>query len=111
MINEGTERRKRPFCSVAAEISHTVARVSPAIAEFVPRLSFILDDLSHVTDEELERRALGLVPVLTLWALRDARDPKRLPMSLGRWAGTMATLLRAPNGREALWTLDQVIGS
>ncbi|HKY35150.1 MAG TPA: Rpn family recombination-promoting nuclease/putative transposase [Polyangiaceae bacterium] len=80
-------------------------------AELIPRLSFVLDDLSHLTDEELEGRALGLVPVLTLWALRDARSPERLAKSLGHWVRTMAELLHAPNGREALWTLFRYIGA
>ena len=79
------------------------------LSELIPRLSFVLDDLSRVTDEELEQRALGLLPLLTLWALRDARSPDRLAGSLGRWAGAMAELLRAPNGREALWTLFRYI--
>jgi len=79
------------------------------IEELIPRLSFVLDDLSSVTDEELERRALGLVPTLTLWALRDVRNPVRLAESLWRWVGAMAELGRAPNGREALWTIFRYI--
>jgi hypothetical protein len=81
------------------------------VSELIPRLGFVLDDLSHLTDEELEGRALGLMPVLTLWALRDARSPERLARSLGRWAGTMAELLHAPKGREALWTLFRYIAA
>lgn len=80
-----------------------------AIVELIPRLSFVLDDLSHVTDEQLESRALGLFPALSLWALRDTRNPTRLIQSLGYWAGAMVALLRAPNGREALWTLFRYI--
>ena len=91
------------------ELFDTELVAEAGLSDLVPRLSFILDDLSHVTDDELERRALGLVPVLTLWALRDARNPTRLSMSLGRWAATMATLLQAPNGREALWTIFRYI--
>jgi predicted transposase/invertase (TIGR01784 family) len=79
------------------------------IAELIPRLSFVLDDLSQITDEQLESRALGLLPALSLWALRDARNPVRLVQSLGHWAAAMAELLRAPNGREALWTLFRYI--
>jgi predicted transposase/invertase (TIGR01784 family) len=79
------------------------------LTELIPRLGFVLDDLTHVTDEELERRALGLLPLLTLWALHDARSPERLARSLRRWAGAMAELVGAPNGREALWTLFRYI--
>jgi len=77
--------------------------------ELIPRLSFVLDDLSHVTDEVLERRALGLIPTLTLWALRDARSPARRKRSLGRWGRLMAKLLAAPNGREALAAIFRYI--
>jgi hypothetical protein len=68
----------------------------------IPRLSFVLDDLSNVSDGELERRALGLVPTLTLWALRDARSPAALTQSLRRWVAAIKELAGAPNGREAL---------
>jgi flagellar biosynthesis/type III secretory pathway protein FliH len=75
----------------------------------IPRLSFVLDDLGKVTDEELERRALGLLPTLTLWAFRDVRNPARLARSLWRWVAAMTELGNAPNGREALWTILRYI--
>ena len=80
-----------------------------AVAHLVPRLEFVLDDLSRLTDQQLESRALGLLPGLTLWALRDARNPDRLVSSFGHWASAMADLLRAPTGREALGTLFRYI--
>lgn len=79
------------------------------VARLVPRLGFVLDDISHLSDHELERRALGLVPALTLWALRDARSNERLVPAFARWASAMALLLRAPNGPEALRTLFRYI--
>lgn len=79
------------------------------LQELIPRLSFVLDDLSGLSDEQLEARALGLVPALTLWALRDARNPTRLVRTVAHWAEAMAELLRAPNGREALWTIFRYI--
>ena len=79
------------------------------VLELVPRLGFVLDDLSHLTDEQLENRALGLMPALTLWALRDSRSRDRLVRSIGHWANAMAELLRAPNGREALRTIFRYI--
>lgn len=75
------------------------------IAPYVPRLSFILDDISHITDEELAARAMGWLPTLTLWALRDARRPPRLLTSLGRWASVMRAMAAAETGREALMTI------
>lgn len=79
------------------------------LSELIPRLSFVLDDLSRVTDDELEQRALGLLPTLTLWALRDARSPTRLSRSIERWLHAMADLIAAPNGREAFWTIFRYI--
>ena len=79
------------------------------ISELIPRLGFVLDDLSQVSDEELAARALGLLPLLTLWALRDARSPERLERSFARWASTMAALLEAPDGREAFGTIFRYI--
>jgi len=73
----------------------------PEILRLIPRLGFVLDDISHLSDEALADRALGVVPALTLWALRDARSPTRLVQSLDHWASAMAELLLAPNGREA----------
>jgi predicted transposase/invertase (TIGR01784 family) len=81
------------------------------LSEFVPRLRFVLDDLRHVTDEELLRRALGLLPTLALWLLRDARNPTRFAHSLGRWTATLAKLRAAPNGREAFWTIFRYIAA
>jgi hypothetical protein len=83
----------------------------PQIRPLIPRLSFVLDDISRLSDEALAERALGLVPALTLWAFRDARNPARLLGSFHHWANAMAELLAAPNGREALWTIFRYISS
>jgi len=72
------------------------------VGHLVPRLSFVLDDLSHVSDAELESRVLGLVPALTLWALRNARTPERLERSIQHWAKALGELWAAPNGAEAV---------
>jgi predicted transposase/invertase (TIGR01784 family) len=77
----------------------------PTIAVHVPRFSFALDDISHLSDHDLTERALGVVPTLTLWALRDARQPGQVAKSLGRWRGWFDALLRAESGREALVTI------
>ena len=81
----------------------------PEILPLIPRLGFVLDDISQLSDEALEERALGLVPSLTLWALRDARSPARLVRSFSHWANAMAELLAAANGKEAIWTIFRYI--
>jgi predicted transposase YdaD len=75
------------------------------VGELLPRFGFLLDDLSRLPDEALRARAMGMVPTLTLWALRDGRDPKRLLVSLERWAHLINALSRAPSGRDALFAL------
>lgn len=79
--------------------------LEPALAQYVPKLRFLLDDISHMSDETLAARALGFVPTLTLWALRDARTPERLLRSLTTWAAAMNALVAAESGREALLTI------
>jgi predicted transposase YdaD len=78
---------------------------APGVAPHVPRLSFVLDDISRLSDDALAARALDLLPTLTLWALRDARRPRAVERSMARWLGTMQALLQAESGREALLTI------
>jgi hypothetical protein len=77
----------------------------PQLAALVPQFHFILDDVSHATDAELQRRALNaaesIVPV-ALWALRDARSGERIQTALSVWIRVVAQVLEAPSGAEAL---------
>jgi predicted transposase YdaD len=77
----------------------------PELSTLVPRLSFVLDDVSQLSDDELSKRALGAAVTLGLWALRDSRQPERLLASLPHFAGLIADLLRAPSGRDAVQAL------
>lgn len=70
-----------------------------AVGESIPRLSFVLDDLRNVDDEALERRALGVVPTLTLCALRNARSPAALAQSLSRPSAVTLTAQRRNSER------------
>lgn len=75
------------------------------VACYVPRLRFFLDDISRLSDDELTARALGMLPTLALWALRDARRPGRIERSLPRWTKVLQSLLAAESGAEALTTI------
>ncbi|HKY41324.1 MAG TPA: Rpn family recombination-promoting nuclease/putative transposase [Polyangiaceae bacterium] len=79
------------------------------IAELTPRLSFMLDDLTELSDETLEARQLALEPLLALWALRDARSRKRLEQAIEHWVPLLARLFDSPDGQQALWTLLRYI--
>jgi phosphoribosyl-ATP pyrophosphohydrolase len=64
----------------------------PELAPHLPQLAFLVDDLSQLTDEELEARNLGDFATLALWSLRDSRSPKRLLRSLSYWASALQRL-------------------
>ena len=80
-----------------------------AAHDLVPRLSFVLDDLTDQTDEALEARHMGLEALLALWVLRDARNRRRLEAAVEHWVPALARLLDGPNGRQAIWTLFRYI--
>jgi hypothetical protein len=82
--------------------------ISPAPASIdgveplVPGLEILVEDLAHLSNEDLHDRALAAFPKLVLWALRDARDAAQLERNLGFWAATFAEALAAPSGIEAV---------
>ena len=74
---------------------------NPSFHDFVPDFRFCLDDISHVSDEDLRRRSLGAASILTMWALRDARHPDRLLDTLQHFADLIQQLRADPGGRNA----------
>ena len=73
-----------------------------ALVEHVPRFRFVLEDVSHESDEAL--RARGMTPLgrLALWCFRHARQPHELVRGLGAWLELVQEVRRAPDGRAAL---------
>lgn len=69
---------------------------------FVPGFEIIVEDLAHVTNEELEALALETFPELVLRALRDARDIEQLDRNIADLARLAAKLLAAPSGIAAV---------
>jgi predicted transposase YdaD len=82
--------------------------ISPAPASIdgveplVPGLEILVEDLAHLSNEDLHARALAAFPKLVLWALRDARDAAQLERNIGFWTATFAEALAAPSGIEAV---------
>lgn len=72
------------------------------VAPYVPNFQFVLEDLSHETDEHLHARAITALARLSLWCLRHAREPWELVDRLGAWADLVTEVRRAPNGMAAL---------
>lgn len=77
----------------------------PELAALVPRFSLIVEDLAHVSNDELTARSLAAFPKLALWLLRDARDPERLLANLVYWAWAFQETSRARTGTKSLATL------
>ena len=72
------------------------------LAPHVPRFRFILEDISHETDEALRARAITALARLSLWCLRHAREPWELVDRLGAWVDLAREVRRAPHGMAAL---------
>jgi predicted transposase/invertase (TIGR01784 family) len=85
---------------------HELISPNPAsledMARFVPGFEIIIEDLAHVTNEELEARALETFPELVLRTLRDARDIEQLDRNIGDLARLAGRLLAAPSGIAAV---------
>ena len=79
-----------------------VLQAVPELEACLPSLHFIVDDISHLSDEQLRQRALDAVTKLALWAMRDGRAPARLLESFGHWADLLNELEDAADGGEAL---------
>jgi hypothetical protein len=72
------------------------------LAPHVPSFRFVLEDISHETDEALRARAITALARLSLWCLRHAREPWELVDRLGGWLDLVREVRRAPHGAAAL---------
>ena len=72
------------------------------IAPHVPRFRFLLEDLSSVSEEALQRRAMSALGRLALWCLKNARTPEEIVRRMRGWADLVREVARAPNGIGAL---------
>jgi predicted transposase/invertase (TIGR01784 family) len=84
---------------------HDMITPSPALAgvtELVPGFKLLVDDLAHLTNEQLKARALATFPKLVLWALRDARNADRLLDNLVHWVHEFGEELKTASGIKAM---------
>ena len=86
----------------------------PGLAPFVPHLSMLVEDLSLRSNEDLRSLVATAFSVVTLWLLRDARDPARLLANIDHYCDAVAAVLQAPSGQAAfiqlLSYIDYVCG-
>lgn len=73
-----------------------------AVAGYVPAFRFILEDISHESDEALKARAITALARLALFCLRHAREPGELVARLRGWADLVHEVRKAPGGAAAL---------
>jgi predicted transposase YdaD len=81
----------------------------PGLAELIPSFSLLLDDLAHLSNEQLKRRALDAFPKLALWLMRDARNASIFLDNFAEWTEVFRAALRAPDGMEAVMLLLRYI--
>lgn len=75
------------------------------VAALVPRFTMIVEDLVHLSDDDLAARARTPFQQLALRLLRDARDPARLLARFDTWGPLIAEAGRARSGPDDLRTL------
>ncbi|MFV8749588.1 Rpn family recombination-promoting nuclease/putative transposase [Nannocystaceae bacterium ST9] len=81
----------------------------PELAQFVPSFRLLVEDLAHLSNDDLKARTLAVFPKLVLWLLRDARREDELLRNLATWAHALREAARTPNGMESMLVLMRYI--
>ncbi|MFO7561363.1 MAG: Rpn family recombination-promoting nuclease/putative transposase [Enhygromyxa sp.] len=81
----------------------------PSVIPFVPSFEILVEDLAHLSNEDLRSRALTAFHQLALYLLRDARDIEGLVRNALLWADAATDALRTPNGMEAVALLFRYV--
>jgi hypothetical protein len=76
-----------------------------------PNLVFIVDDLFHQSDAQLQSRPLGPFPKLALWALRDGRSVATILRTMPAWVATIREAALAPDKNRTFAHLSNYIGA
>ena len=84
------------------EILDADAETLSAVAAHVPAFRFVLEDISHETDEALRARAITALGRLALFCLRHSREPEELVRRMRSWADLVGEIRRSPGGAAAL---------
>ena len=84
------------------DVVDPIVRETPELLRLTPRFEFLVEDISHMTDEEVRARTADAFGRLALLSLRDARNRRRLVAGLRRWGDLFRAILRRPEGSRAL---------
>jgi hypothetical protein len=72
------------------------------VAAHVPAFRFVLEDISHESDEALRARAITALGRVALFCLRHAREPEELVARMRSWHELVVEVRRAPAGVAAV---------
>ena len=81
------------------------AELAKALAPFLPRFRFVLDDLSMRSDEQLLSRDLSALAQVTLGALKYGKTSYLTDRFVPAWANSIRALLEQPKGFVELDTI------
>jgi hypothetical protein len=81
----------------------------PGLAPLVPRCAMIVLDLAGLSNADLQARRLGAFQKLALWALRDARTPRRLLSNFEAWRPILERAGLTRSGRDMLAMLFEYL--
>jgi hypothetical protein len=77
--------------------------VRPAVEPYLVRFTYLLLDLSEISDDELREGAMRTALArLAAICFKHARTSEDFVQILGRWMDVVREVARAPNGLEAL---------
>jgi len=76
--------------------------VRPAVERYLVQFTYLLNDLSEISDDELRARTMTAVAKLVALCFKHARTSPDFMTLLGRWMDVMREVRQAPNGLRAL---------
>ena len=81
----------------------------PGLARFVPSFDVWVVDLAEWSNDQLRALGLARAPTVTLWLLRDGRDPDRLAASFMTWGPELRAVSSTPEGAVVVRYFEQVL--
>jgi predicted transposase/invertase (TIGR01784 family) len=86
-----------------ADLLDVPAGVRPAVEPYLVQFTYVLHDLSEISDDELREGAIRTALArLVAMCFKHARTGADFVQILGRWMSVVREVARAPNGLEAL---------
>jgi predicted transposase/invertase (TIGR01784 family) len=78
------------------------AGLRPVFEPYLVRFTYVLHDLSEISDDELREGAMTALAKLVAMCFKYARTAPDFVQILGRWMDVVREVERAPNGLQAL---------